>query len=170
MMYWKLSRIFLFRCSQNVFSRIFYKVVLLMGVPKPGGDGRYIPPNNLSVVYICILPNNLTLVCIWAQVSTWIREKKCSFFGEDLLFSFFFVFTWIRGKSVPSLVKTFFGLHLICSPEKNRGRGLSPPMLKIGQNWGKIANYPPPVLNKDRHPCLLWSNHDKHLYSFFLEC
>ena len=46
-------------------------------------------------------------------------------------------------KSVPFLVKTFFfGLHLICSPEKNCGRGPSSPMLKIGQNWGKVANYP----------------------------
>ena len=27
-------------------------------------------------------------------------------------------------------------------------------MLKIGQNWGKIANYPPPMLNKDLHPWL----------------
>ena len=35
------------------------------------------------------------------------------------------------------------GLHLICSPEQNRDRGSSPPMLKIGQNWGKIANYSP---------------------------
>ena len=27
-------------------------------------------------------------------------------------------------------------------------------MLKMGQNWGKIANYPPPpMLNQDRHPC-----------------
>ena len=41
---------------------------------------------------------------------------------------------------VPNL---FFGLHLICSPEKSLGRGSHPPMLKIGQNWGKIANYPP---------------------------
>ena len=56
-------------------------------------------------------------------------------------------------KSVPFLVKTFFfGLHLICSPEQNRGRGSSPPMLKIGRNWGKIANYPP-MLNKDLYPC-----------------
>ena len=38
----------------------------------------------------------------------------------------------------------FLDLHLICLPEQNRGRGSSPPMLKIGQNWGKIANYPPP--------------------------
>ena len=47
-------------------------------------------------------------------------------------------------KSVPFFGKTFFfGLHLICSPEQNRGRGSSPPMLKIGQNWDKIANYFP---------------------------
>ena len=47
-------------------------------------------------------------------------------------------------KSVPFSVKIFFfGLHLICSPEQNRDRGSFPPMLKIGQNWGKIANYPP---------------------------
>ena len=26
-------------------------------------------------------------------------------------------------------------------------------MLKIGQNRGKIANYPSPMLNKDRPPC-----------------
>ena len=59
-----------------------------------------------------------------------------------------------REKRAPVLVKTFFwsspelwekkvfhfgrrpffGLHLICSTEKNRGRGSSPPMLKIGQN------------------------------------
>ena len=45
-------------------------------------------------------------------------------------------------KSVPFLKKTFFGLHLICSPEQNRGRGLSPPVLKIWQYWGKFANYP----------------------------
>ena len=38
--------------------------------------------------------------------------KKCSIFGEEL----------------------FFGLHLICSTEKNRSRGLSQPMLKIGKN------------------------------------
>ena len=49
-------------------------------------------------------------------------------------------------KGVPVLVKTFFlfGRYLICSPEKNRGRGSLPPMMKIWQNWGKIANYPPP--------------------------
>ena len=54
-----------------------------------------------------------------------------------------------RKKSVPFLVKTFFfALHLICSPERNGGRGSSPPMLKIGQNRGKIANYPPQCSTK----------------------
>ena len=48
-------------------------------------------------------------------------------------------------KSGPFVVKTylFFGVHLICLPEQNRGRGSSPLMLKIGQNLGKIANYTP---------------------------
>ena len=50
-----------------------------------------------------------------------LGKKKGSTFGKDL----------------------FFGLHLICSPEQNRGRGSSPTKLKIVQNWGKIANYPP---------------------------
>ena len=72
-------------------------------------------------------------------------EKSVPFLVK-IFFSFLF---WslpeFGEKSVPFLVRTFFlGLHLICSPdEQNRGRGSSPPMLKIGQNWGKIANYPP---------------------------
>ena len=68
-------------------------------------------------------------------------------------------------KSVLVLIKTFFffGLHL------NLGNSVSfaiflvftkfpnlnqivvevhPPMLKIGQNWGKIANYPPQCSTK----------------------
>ena len=67
--------------------------------------------------------------------------KKCSIFGEDLFFGFSPEF---GEKSVPFSVKTFFfGLHLTCSPEQNRGRGSPPPTLKIGQNWGEIANYRP---------------------------
>ena len=42
----------------------------------------------------------------------------------------------------------FFGLHLICSPEQNGGQGSSLPMVKIEQNWGKIANYPPQCSKK----------------------
>ena len=74
------------------------------------------------------------------------------------------------GKSVPFLVKTFFwsspefaekgvtflvrtfflGLHLFCSPEQNRGRGSSPPMLKIGVK----LQISPPMLKRDRHPLI----------------
>ena len=65
---------------------------------------------------------------------------KCVLF---LMTTFFFlVFTWIWGKKVFHL-HFIFGLHYISTPEQNRRRGSSPPMLKIGQNWGKIANYPP---------------------------
>ena len=66
------------------------KLALLhSGVPKPrGGEGwgGYISPNNLTVYpptiwvwsssAICIPSNSVTMVCIWAQVCTWIRGKK----------------------------------------------------------------------------------------------
>ena len=92
------------------------------------------PPNNLSMVFICIPSNNLTLVCIWSQVSTWNRGKKVFHFWWRPIF--FFGLHLNLEKNVP-----FFGLLLIYSPEKSRGRGSSPPRLKIGQSWGKIANY-----------------------------
>ena len=84
------------------------------------------------MVFIFIPSNNLTLVCIWTQVSTWIRGKKCSMFGEDLFFwSLLNLVTWKKSWS-----------------------RFIPPMLKIGQNWGKIANYCiSPMLNKDLHSC-----------------
>ena len=62
---------------------------------------------------------------LWSSLK--FREKNSSIFDEDLF---------------------FFGLHLICLPEKDRGRDSSPPMLKIGQNWGKIADYPPQCSTK----------------------
>ena len=111
------------------------------GAETRGGWGD-ISPKNLSMVYICIPSNNLTLVCIWAQVSTWVRGKKRSNFGEDLFFVFGLHLN--SGKKVfhfwwwSSLNFQFAYL------KKNRCRGSSPPMLKIGKNWGKIANYPPP--------------------------
>ena len=43
--------------------------------------------------------------------------------------------------------------HLICVPKKNRGRGSSHLMLKIGQNWNKLQIIPP-MHNKDRHSWL----------------
>ena len=53
-----------------------------------------------------------------------------SIFGEDL---FFGLHLNSGKKSGSFLVIFFFALHLICSPEKNRGRGSSPSMLKIGK-------------------------------------
>ena len=69
---------------------------------------------------------------------------------------FFWSSPEFRKKSVLFLVKTFFlGLHLICSPEHNRGRGSSP-ILKRGQNWGKIANYPLQCSTKIATPAVLY--------------
>ena len=102
------------------------------------------------MAFFSIPSKNLTLVCVWAQVSTWIRGIKIvlflmkrSGFGEDL----------------------FFGLHLICSPEKNRGWGSFTPMLKIGRNWGKIANYPPQCLTNICTPeCCIKLLNEAHTY------
>ena len=42
----------------------------------------------------------------------------------------------------------FFGLHLIAHPKKKSWSRFIPPMLKIGQNWSKIENYPPQCSTK----------------------
>ena len=96
----------------------------------PPPDPKISPPPHREFLPTRLVPF-LVKTFFWSSPE--FGEKKCSIFGEDL----------------------FFALHLICSPNKNCGRGSSPPMSKIGQNWGKIANYPPPMLNKDLHPCLL---------------
>ena len=144
------------------------------GVPKPGKDGdiypRIIwlhPPNNLIMVYICILPpNNLTLACIWITLS-WsatleFGEKNFQFWWRP----FFLNFTWIRGKKLFQFWwRPFFWSSLNLLTWKNRGRCTSLPMLKIQQNWGKIANYPPNAQQRSaslyippRGPCSLNSN------------
>ena len=114
-------------------SRSSIKLVLIRnksyqctGVPKPGGGISptiiwLYPPNSLSMVYICIPP----IIWLWCA-----SERRCPLeFGE---------------KSVPFLVKTFFffwsSLNLL-TWTKSWSRFI-PPMLKIGQNWGKVANYP----------------------------
>ena len=71
-------------------------------------------------------------------VFSWIWGEKVFYFWRR---SYFLVFTWTRGEKVFCLHFSF-GLHLISIPEQNRGRGSSTPMLKIEQNWDKIANYP----------------------------
>ena len=57
-----------------------------------------------------------------------------------LMKTFFWSSPEFGEKSVPFAF--FFILHQISKLEQHPGRGSSPPMLKIGQNWGKIANYP----------------------------
>ena len=86
-----------------------------------GGDGEIYPPNNLT-----ISPNNLTLVCIWAQVSTRIWGTKFSFFRwRPFFWSSLYLLTW----------------------KKSWSRFISP-KLKVGQNWGKIASYSPQCSTK----------------------
>ena len=88
--------------------------------------------------------------------------------GKKSVFFSFGLNVNLGKKSVLLLMKTFFfGLHLnlgtkvfhllffwsslIFHTWTKSWSGFIPPMLKIGQNWGKIANYSPPMLNKDRH-------------------
>ena len=63
--------------------------------------------------------------------------KKCSIFDEN----FFFGLHLNLGKKVFHLHFFFFWSSLHFQTWTNRGS--SPPMLKIGQNWGKIANHLP---------------------------
>ena len=68
--------------------------------------------------------------------------KKYSIFDENL----FLVFTKIWGKKVFHLhffvvFTKFPNLNIIAV-------GFIPPMMKIKQNWGKIANYPPQCSTK----------------------
>ena len=106
--------------------------------------GGNILPNNLTVspptiwvmVFTCIPYNNLTLVCIWAQVCTWIRGKKWSICCEDLFLFLFGLHLNSGKKSVPFLVKTsFFWSSLNLLTWKKSLSRFIPPMLKIGQNW-----------------------------------
>ena len=138
-----------FQHNRVSFFVILYTIRIYCSVvPKPGGNifppiiWLY-PPSNLSMIFICIPSNKLTLVCTRAQVYAWYGEKSVPFLVKTFLFFFFWSSPEFGEKYVPFLVKTFFfGLHLICSPKKSLGRGSFSPMLKIGQNWGKIANYP----------------------------
>ena len=78
-------------------------------------------------------------------------EKKCSIFGEVL----------------------FFGLHLFAHLKKIVVE-VHPPMLKIGKNWGKIANYPPNAQQRSAPLCTRYKvkKELRNLCSFFfaLEC
>ena len=69
-----------------------------------------------------------------------IGQKKCSIFGKDLFFwssPKFGEKVFIFGDSL-----FFWSLLNLLSWTKSWSRFI-PPILKIGQNWGKIAKYPP---------------------------
>ena len=118
--------------SNFISPRYYNFLSFIQGCQNPGGWEIY-PPNNLSMVYICIPPNNMTLVCIWAQVSTRSRKKGLYFWWRPFFWSSLNLLTW----------------------KKSWSRFTPPPMLKIGQNWGKIANYSPPNAQQRLAP-LLW--------------
>ena len=88
---------------------------------RKGGMRIYIPPNNLSIVCICI-PPIIWLWCAFERRSPLqFGEQSFHSFGEDLIFwSSLYLLTWKKSWS-----------------------RFIPPKLEIAQNWGKIANYPP---------------------------
>ena len=129
--------------------------------------GGYISP------IIWVWPSSASPSKIWLRCVSERRSppafgnKTCSNLGKDL---FFLVFTWIRGKKVFQFWWSFFfGLHV--NSWKKSVSFLAktifcfwssldlltwrkwwlrfiPPMLRIGQNWGKVANYPPQCSTK----------------------
>ena len=101
------------------------------------------------MVFICNRSNNLTPVCIQPQVSTWIRGKSVPYLVKTF---FFLVFTWFGGKKAFRFWwRSFFWsspafAHMklnLLTWKKSWSRFISP-MSKIGKNWVKVANYPPP--------------------------
>ena len=72
-----------------------------------------------------------------------IGKKKCSISEEDLFFGLH-----LKSGRKSVLFVFFVWSSLNSTSEQSRGRGSSPPMLKIGQNWGKIANYSPQCSTK----------------------
>ena len=97
------------------------------------------PRSGFAVVCICWALDDVRTF-LWSLRD--FREKNSSIFGEDL----FFCSSLDTGKKILQYsVKTFFlwsSLNLLTW--KRSWSMFIPPMLKIGQNWGKIANYPPP--------------------------
>ena len=101
--------------------------VIQTRVAETGGDisppiiWLYPPP----IVWVWSTSASPPIIRLWCA-----SERRCPLaFGE---------------KSVPFLVKTFFfcsSLNLL-TWTKSWSRYI-PPMLILGQNWGKIANYPP---------------------------
>ena len=119
------------------------------GVLKPEEGWGIYYPNNLRMVYSTSASPKKIWLCVHLSAGLHLNSGKTSV--PFLVKTFYF---WsspeLEEKSVAFKWRLcfFFALHLICSPEQNRGRGSSPPMLKIEQNWGNIANYPPQCSTK----------------------
>ena len=63
-----------------------------------------------------------------------------------------------KKRTLPFLVKTFFWSSLNLLALKKSWSRFIPPMLKIGRNWGKIANHSPQCSTKIGTPGLLSSS------------
>ena len=113
------------------------------GVPKLGG---MYPPNNLTaappIIWLWYASASPPIVWLWSASGRWI------------IFGLFLVFTWLREQKLFKFRwRPFFCLFLICLRKKTVFE-LHPPMLKIVQNWDKIANNPPNAQHKSA-PLLL---------------
>ena len=124
--------------------------------------GGYITPNHLTVYppTIWVWSSSASPPIIWL----WCAYERRSVLKQSVPFLVKTCFCFwcspeLGKKSVPFLMKTFFfGLYLnlekksvpflvksslnLLTWKKSWSRFI-PPMLKIGQNWGKIANYHP---------------------------
>ena len=127
-------------------------------VLKPGGMGIY-PPNNLTafppIIWLWSTSAFPRIIWLWSTSERWMMfgpffwfsrdfgEKNSLIFGVDL---FFGLHLNSGRKTVQLAVKTFFSFFwssLNLLTWKKSWSSFIPPMLKIGKNWGKIANYPP---------------------------
>ena len=78
-------------------------------------------------------------------VFTWIWGKSVPFLVKRFILG---GFTWIWGKNIQFLVKTFFLWSLNLLTWTNSWSRVIHPMLKMGQSWSKIVNYPLQCLTK----------------------
>ena len=123
------------------------------GAETRGRWGWYNPANNLTVSppIVWVWPTSASSSIIWLWYAS---ERRCPLeFGGKKVFHFrlrpfFLVCTWFWGKKV-----FHFWSSLNLLPEQNPGRGSSPQCRKYGKFGVKVQIIPPPMLNKDRHPC-----------------
>ena len=121
-------------------------------VPKQGGGWEDISPNNFTVYppTIWVWSSSATPPIIWL----WCTSERRSVLKKSVPFLMKTFYFWsspeFGEKSVPFLVKS--SLNFL-TWKKSWSRFILP-MLKIGKNWGKIANYPPQCSTKISPPLL----------------